>query len=644
MAIGVNVARHLKEIVRTASSERRATTTLADEGAAGSLGPYDVQTVLGVGGMGTVYRAIDRATGRPVALKVPHMGAFPFSSRFAREAWLAESLGQVGDTPYLEHGVTSVGTPFLAMPLLDGSSLARRLKATGALSAAETVRIGERVAHVLARLHARGQVHRDVKPDNVMVDERDNVWLMDLGLTGSPATVPPGVGTPAYAAPEQNAGERVGPPADVFALAAMLVEAATGDPLRSAAHPVESGTRLQTSLRRVEPVELRDLLRLMLATDPALRPPDGAAVARALGRIRNIGRLAEASQSWRDRGVIGEVPFVGRERELDLLAAELARHRDVELVGAAGSGRSRLLYRWWCRYGSEHALLLWPDRAALDHARLAPWNHVPLAHAWLACAAGMRGHEPTWQRDLAVEELVARVAPPSTIDAFVEASTPEQQRMAAAAVLQSLAAEHPLMLVCPDRALADRASLGLATELTSRVAARLVVMARERGSLADVTVPPLAPESLVTLARAVQPEGSIDLALAGAHGNPLRLQLALIRAAADADASIRGWLDRFDPYARWIARLASLAGPCFGGEQILELAGHSDGPAVRDALERLADGGMLIDLTRLTGAPAGCYRFGHHLVSDTIRSTWRSSDVALAARRLGALSARRPDC
>jgi serine/threonine protein kinase len=215
-------------------------------GELGRLGPYRVRQVLGAGGMGVVFLAEDVQLKRPVALKVmrPEAAGKPAArERFLREAQAAAALEH-------EHVVTIYqvgeerGVPFLAMQLLRGMSLEERLKGSGPLGVHEVLRLGRQVARGLAAAHARGLIHRDVKPANLWLEEpegewgadapgglpgdsgasapRDHVKILDFGLaraveddahlTQSGAVV----GTPAYMAPEQARGERVDSRCDLF--------------------------------------------------------------------------------------------------------------------------------------------------------------------------------------------------------------------------------------------------------------------------------------------------------------------------------------------------------------------------------------------------------------------------------------------
>jgi eukaryotic-like serine/threonine-protein kinase len=146
------------------------------------LGPYEIQSPLGAGGMGEVYRARDTRLDRTVAIKIlpSHLSADPeFKQRFEREARSVSSLNHPNICQLFDVGQQG-GTDFLVMEFLDGETLAQRLQ-RGALPLAELVKIGMTVAQALAAAHRAGMVHRDLKPANIMLT-KSGAKLMDFGL------------------------------------------------------------------------------------------------------------------------------------------------------------------------------------------------------------------------------------------------------------------------------------------------------------------------------------------------------------------------------------------------------------------------------------------------------------------------------
>jgi serine/threonine-protein kinase len=203
------------------------------------FGPYRLLSVLGRGGMGTVYLADDPRLGRQVALKVPHfdLARSPESiARFRREARAAARARHSNLVPIYEVGEVD-GIDYLTMPYITGEPLSARLAREGPLPPAEAVRLAVRIADAMETVHRAGVVHRDLKPANVMLDEHSEPAVTDFGLARpvGPAdarmtasgTV---LGTPAYLAPEQVGcrPEDMGPRCDVYSLGVILYEMLTG--------------------------------------------------------------------------------------------------------------------------------------------------------------------------------------------------------------------------------------------------------------------------------------------------------------------------------------------------------------------------------------------------------------------------------
>ncbi len=206
------------------------------------LGPYEILAALGAGGMGQVYRARDTRLGREVAIKLvaERLTRDPSAvDRFVREAHAASRLNHPNIVTIHEIGEAGVGR-FIVMELVQGRTL--REIATARIAWESVVDIGRQIAKALAAAHAEGIVHRDVKPENVMVRDDGYVKVLDFGLArllpteaaGSGVDTASGteagtvLGTIRYMAPEQARGERVDGAADVFALGLVLYELATG--------------------------------------------------------------------------------------------------------------------------------------------------------------------------------------------------------------------------------------------------------------------------------------------------------------------------------------------------------------------------------------------------------------------------------
>jgi DNA-binding beta-propeller fold protein YncE/ABC-type branched-subunit amino acid transport system substrate-binding protein len=243
------------------------------------LAGYRIEAVVGRGGMGVVYRARDLALDRDVALKLlaPELAADrSFRERFLRESRLAASLEHPNVVPVHDAGEID-GQLYLAMRLVDGIDL-KKLLVDGPLEPARAVRIAEQTAAALDAAHARGLVHRDVKPSNVLLDQDEHAYLADFGLTrtlgeaAAPLDAVRSLGTSDYVAPEQIRGEQIDGRADQYSLACVLHESLTGTP------PFHRGTEVATLYAHLEeappaPPGLEDVFTQALAKDPAERYP-----------------------------------------------------------------------------------------------------------------------------------------------------------------------------------------------------------------------------------------------------------------------------------------------------------------------------------------------------------------------------------
>jgi len=263
---------------------------------------FEIERFAGEGGMGVVYRARDVATGDPVALKVFRGRAgTPGGDRFLREARVLADLRHPGVVRYVAHGtLADGGSLYMAMDWLEGEDLSQRL-ARGPLGPDETALFGHRVAEALAAAHARGVVHRDVKPSNLFLLGGDvgrpvvlDFGVARLALSARAATRTGAVlGTPGYMAPEQARGERdVDARADVFSLGCVLFECLTGRAAFVADHVLallakvllEDAPRVREIAMDV-PEALDSLVSEMLAKDPGARPADGSETAARLAEI-----------------------------------------------------------------------------------------------------------------------------------------------------------------------------------------------------------------------------------------------------------------------------------------------------------------------------------------------------------------------
>ncbi len=198
-------------------------------------GRFQIEREAGAGGMGTIFRAVDRETGRPVALKRVRGLDQADRRRFQREGQALAGLRHPGIVRYVDHGVTPEGEAYVAMEWLDGEDLRARLGRAG-LTVGETVTLARKVAEALGALHGQGLVHRDVKPGNLfLVDGRvDDVRIIDFGLVRGQASADltrngMALGTPAYMSPEQARGRGdVDARTDLFSLGCVMFKCLTG--------------------------------------------------------------------------------------------------------------------------------------------------------------------------------------------------------------------------------------------------------------------------------------------------------------------------------------------------------------------------------------------------------------------------------
>jgi serine/threonine protein kinase len=268
---------------------------------AGALvGGYRVESVLGRGSWGVVYRATQLSLNRAVAVKVLGADACQdddFLERFRREALLQGSLDHPHIVPVHEAGTSEHG-PFIAMRMVPGPNL-KELIGVGTLDPERTLRILFPVADALDVAHEAGLTHRDVKPQNILIGTRDHPFLADFGSIRAQEMVPltgvgQFIGTIDYAAPEQIQGEAPGPATDVYALTCVLFECLTGsvpfDLANDAAVLYAHLTRpapLASERRSDLPAEVDDVIARGMAKDPAERFSSAMetmrSAARALG-------------------------------------------------------------------------------------------------------------------------------------------------------------------------------------------------------------------------------------------------------------------------------------------------------------------------------------------------------------------------
>ena len=282
-------------------------------------GRYRLIELLGSGGMATIYRATDTQLGRDVALKLlrPEYLRDPdFASRFRQEAPAAASLSHPNVVTVYDFGEDPSG-PYIVMELVDGEDLSTILRRSGALGPRQVARIGSGVARALAAAHARGLVHRDVKPGNILIGTDGQVKVADFGIARAIAEAQvtlPGMtlGSVHYFSPEQARGEQATTSSDTYSLGIVLYEMLTG------VRPWEGDSAASVALARLSgpipdpatvrpsvPPDLASITRKALALDPNDRWPSAAAMADALDATLQPGGGAAAGAAGAAAGVAG---------------------------------------------------------------------------------------------------------------------------------------------------------------------------------------------------------------------------------------------------------------------------------------------------------------------------------------------------
>ena len=286
---------------------------------------YEVGRELGRGGFATVYEARQLSVDRLVALKVVSVsGLAPdVERRFRSEL---RTIGSLSWHPHVvalhDAGVTPEGLPFLAMELVTGGTWGDRVRDQGALPPEVTLGVGAQVADALGAAHDAGIVHRDVKPENVLVGRRDEALLADFGValvTDTVASVSGSfTGTLAYAAPELLRGGRADARSDVYAAGATLHLLATGRPAYSAGAEGSPAALIATILEgdppllpRSVPAPVRRVVERAMARDPDDRPATAHQLEDELRLARD--ELARGGAGWSPPPAAGARPPAGPE-------------------------------------------------------------------------------------------------------------------------------------------------------------------------------------------------------------------------------------------------------------------------------------------------------------------------------------------
>jgi eukaryotic-like serine/threonine-protein kinase len=304
-------------------------------------GRYRIDGKLGEGGVAVVYDAVDVPIGRRVAIKAllaAHRALFDVRQRLLREGYVGALLGHPHVAGVSDIGTLEDGSPFLVMERLDGRTMADRLRVSGALSPATVLPVAEQVLSALSAAHARGIIHRDVKPENVFLANVPGLAplakLLDFGAALCPSDLLPArlddrplqsqltavgtvVGTPAYMAPEQAHGRRdLDPRVDLYQVGVFLYESLSG-------RPPCSGQSLTELFRNITSGTIAPIEELV----PRLPSNVAAVVRRALAtsreaRYQSAEEMLEALQATRFRvdptpsphEPVGTEPMLPRDR------------------------------------------------------------------------------------------------------------------------------------------------------------------------------------------------------------------------------------------------------------------------------------------------------------------------------------------
>src|SRR5438445_419845 len=244
---------------------------------AASLGPYRIESRLGEGGMGEVFRAVDTRLGRAVAIKIARE---QFSARFEGEARAISSLNHPSICTLYD-----VGPNYLVMELVEGETIAARLQ-SGPLPVKTALLYASQIVAALAEAHGKGIVHRDLKPGNIMI-AKSGIKVLDFGLakSGQDETVTARgmvMGTPAYMSPEQREGKTADARSDIYSFGCVLYEMLTG-------------ARVASQRRRIPSRKLERIVSRCLEEDPGRRWQSAAELQRELAAVtlpRRWNRMA----------------------------------------------------------------------------------------------------------------------------------------------------------------------------------------------------------------------------------------------------------------------------------------------------------------------------------------------------------------
>ena len=286
---------------------------------------YDIVRPLGSGGMGEVYLARDRTLGRDVALKVlrsQYANDRESAERFKREATSAAGLSHPSIVQVYDRGDTEDGSSYIAMEYVPGGTLKERIVAEGPLDARLAADYGYQVAEALGTAHAKGVVHRDIKPQNVLITASGGAKVGDFGIARAASAA--GVaqtktgavmGTAGYMSPEQALGEPATPESDLYSLGVVLYEAVTGtlpftadNPVAVSMKHVNEAPRPPRDLNPALPDGMNAVVMKLLSKNPEDRYPDAESLAEDLWQVRSGLPVAAGTVVGADEARTVEAP------------------------------------------------------------------------------------------------------------------------------------------------------------------------------------------------------------------------------------------------------------------------------------------------------------------------------------------------
>lgn len=315
---------------------------------------YVIEKRIARGGMATVYRARDTRLDRPVALKImyPHLAeSADFVARFRREARAAAKLTHPGVVAVYDQG-SAQGSSYLVMELIKGPNLRTYLRSQGCLPVGEALKITKEILQALAAAHRSGLIHRDVKPENVLLPETGQVKVADFGLARAASEVTAAttgsiLGTVAYLSPETVSGTAADSRVDVYATGIMLFELLAGVPPFSGDSPIQIAyAHVHEDVPHIKetqpwvPQPVDDLIAKLTTRDPAKRPLNGDAALELVNQT--IAELDPNEMELR-----GDTPPATNPADSDSDQELTPTLSEVPLPGAPGSPSHHK--SWWKR-------------------------------------------------------------------------------------------------------------------------------------------------------------------------------------------------------------------------------------------------------------------------------------------------------